>query len=354
MIMIRAIFFSFVFLLGLTFTANSQDPFFSQSYAAPLTINPALTGSFNGKLRVSAIYRDQGRNALETPFVTFSTGLDLRFLASKYGKGYKDYFGVGIMFMSDQVSAIDYTLNGILVSGAFHKSLDVRNNSYLSLGFQGGIKQRSISYEDVFFSDQFNGTESYSDPTAEILPPNNYSYADFGWGLNYSVSANNGFGAFFGVAMHHFLRANNSFYDEIDELGIYPNNDLITRYTAHASFQLPLAKKVQFLPRAILQLQGAHFMADAGGSFRFLMSEYAGTALHIGSWARPVINEDNAVDLEAIVGLIGFEYKNVLFGLSYDISTNPIVSGRQGRSAFEFSVAYLGDYNNETVICPKF
>ncbi|MCB0703723.1 MAG: PorP/SprF family type IX secretion system membrane protein [Saprospiraceae bacterium] len=343
-----------VIISFLSFHAGAQDPFFSQSYAAPLTINPALSGVFNGKLRVSAIYRDQGRQVLESPFVTFATGLDLRFKASKYGKGYKDYAGVGLLFISDRVPGLDYTSNGILVSGAYHKALDSGNKQYLSIGFQGGVRQRNISYNNLAFSDQFNGTTGYTDISAEKLPPNNYAYGDFSWGLNYQASSRNGTAFLLGFAMHHFLKANNSFYTPIDEQGIWPNNELIVKYTINASLTLPLGDKVQFLPRAVAQLQGPHFMADAGASFRFLLSEYAGTALHLGGWARPVLNEDNNVNLNAIVTLLGFEYQNVLFGLSYDISTTPLVAGRQGRSAFEFSIAYLGDYDTESVVCPKF
>ncbi|MBR9921092.1 MAG: type IX secretion system membrane protein PorP/SprF [Bacteroidetes bacterium] len=348
---------SIVLILTLSFLATqafSQDPFFSQSYAAPMTINPALAGVFNGKLRVSSIYRDQGRQALESPFVTFATNLDLRFKASKFGKGYTDYMGVGLMFMSDRVSQYDYTNNGILVSGAFHKSLDVQNTQYLSLGFQGGVRQRNISYNDLYFSDQFDGTTSYGDISAEVLPPNNYAYGDFTWGLNYSMDSRGGTAFLIGFAMHHFLKANNSYYTPIDEQGIWPNNELITRYTAHMSLAIPFGNKVQFLPRAVVSLQGPHLRADAGATFRFILSEYAGTALHLGSWARPVWNEDNNINVHAIVGLVGLEYKNVLFGMSYDISLNPLTAGRQGRSALEISVAYLGDYTTESVVCPKF
>jgi type IX secretion system PorP/SprF family membrane protein len=352
--MLRRLFLVSILVILVGSTAQAQDPFFSQSYAAPLTINPALTGLFNGKLRVSAIYRDQGRQALESPFVTFGTGLDLRFKASRFGKGYQDYAGVGILFMTDRIDEANYTSNGILVSGAFHKSLDVRNRQFLSLGFQGGVRQRDISYDGIFFSDQFNGTTGYTDLTAENLPPNNYAYGDFAWGINYSVGGRNDAALFIGFGMHHFLTANNSFYTPIDEFGIYPDNELITRYTLHASGQIPVGDKVQVLPRALIQLQGPHFMADAGGSLRFILSEYAGTALHIGSWARPIWNEDSSVEVSAIVGLVGFEYKNVLFGMSYDIALDPLVGGRQGRSAFEISVAYLGDYDTESVVCPKF
>ena len=40
-------------------TLLAQDIHYSQYYASPLTLNPALTGKFNGYYRATAIYRDQ-------------------------------------------------------------------------------------------------------------------------------------------------------------------------------------------------------------------------------------------------------------------------------------------------------
>ena len=38
---------------------TAQDPNFSQFYSSPLTLNPALTGKFNGVLRATGTYRNQ-------------------------------------------------------------------------------------------------------------------------------------------------------------------------------------------------------------------------------------------------------------------------------------------------------
>ena len=99
--------------------ANAQDKHFTQFYAAPLTLNPALTGAFNGSYRVGGIYRDQWRNALDEPYTTFETAIDVRFPV-ELDRRYKDAFAVGLMFYSDKVSSIDFNTNQISLSGAFH------------------------------------------------------------------------------------------------------------------------------------------------------------------------------------------------------------------------------------------
>ena len=40
-------------------TATAQDPNFSQFFASPLTLNPALTGKFDGVYRIAGNYRNQ-------------------------------------------------------------------------------------------------------------------------------------------------------------------------------------------------------------------------------------------------------------------------------------------------------
>ena len=61
------------FLLAIATTGLAQDQHFTQFFASPLTLNPALTGTFDGKYRVAFIYRDQ------EPYKTFAGAIDLRF-----------------------------------------------------------------------------------------------------------------------------------------------------------------------------------------------------------------------------------------------------------------------------------
>ena len=42
--------------VALVSTVNAQDPNFSQFFASPLTLNPALTGKFDGTFRVAGNY----------------------------------------------------------------------------------------------------------------------------------------------------------------------------------------------------------------------------------------------------------------------------------------------------------
>ncbi|MEL7021553.1 MAG: PorP/SprF family type IX secretion system membrane protein, partial [Bacteroidota bacterium] len=173
--------------------ATAQDKHFTQFYAAPLTLNPALTGTFDGRYRFSTIYRDQWRKVLDNPYQTFAAGLDLRFPVSGAVRSpYDDAAGIGLLFFTDVVPSIEFRTTQIALSGAFHKALTTQDNQYLSLGFQFGLTQRSIGYSNLTFNDQFNGTSGYSDLSEENLPENNFAFSDIAVGLNYSFAPRRG------------------------------------------------------------------------------------------------------------------------------------------------------------------
>ena len=52
----------FVFSIGFSNAIKAQDEHFSQFYAIPVQMNPALAGASNGTYRISAINRDQWNN----------------------------------------------------------------------------------------------------------------------------------------------------------------------------------------------------------------------------------------------------------------------------------------------------
>lgn len=342
------------FFLVFFLEMKAQDRLFSQFYASPLTLNPALTGAFEGKFRVSGIYRDQWRKAMEDePYQTFSTALDLRWRMGKEKSRYQDHASVGILFFQDKAGAVDFSTTQISVSGAYHKALDIRNTQFLSIGFQAGIVQRNINFGNITFQDQFNGTTGYSDPTSERLPENNYSFGDYSVGLNYAFAPKSSkFRFFVGGAMHHFQNPTVSFYHKTDEESILPDNKLAPRYSLQLSAQMPVVDGVTFLPRAIFDLQGSSMKLDAGGNFRLALSDFRLVSLHLGGYARPVKDYDNGYRLDAVVALVGIEFNNILIGTSYDLHVGKTAGFNRG--TFEMSIAYLGEYEDDLILCPKF
>jgi type IX secretion system PorP/SprF family membrane protein len=337
-------------LIGLfiLITLKAQDKHFTQFYAAPLTLNPALTGAFDGRYRAGIIYRDQWRNVLENPYRTFAASIDVKF-DMELGSRTDDAFAIGLLFFNDEVSGIDFSTNQIALSGAFHKGLDYDKTQFLSLGFQGGLAQRNINYERLFFDDQFNSLDAYDLATGEELPENNFSYADLSVGLNYSYRPSRKTSVFIGGAMHHIFRPEVTFYGQEEPAG---SSRLYSQYSGQLSATLPLADRVSISPRFLIALQGPHLEMNTGANIRYQFDDFGSNAIHIGSWVRPVGNEDNSLGLDALVVMVGMELNAVLIGLSYDLNLTDISTARQG--AFELSITYVGEFDNSEIFCPKF
>jgi type IX secretion system PorP/SprF family membrane protein len=328
-------------------TLKAQDKHFTQFYASPMTLNPALSGLLEGRYRVNAIYRDQWRGILDAPIRSFSVAGDFRFDAP--GRNVReDNIGLGLMFFNDEVGSVNFSTTQIAISLAYHKSLDINNRQYLSVGFQGGITQRNVNYESLRFQDQFNGFSGFDLPTGEALPENNFAYFDYNAGVNYTSKIGRNGGFFVGLAMHHFNRPRTDFFEVVNQQAkLYP------KYSAQLAANIPFSEgRAAFLPRFLVASQGPHMEINTGGNLRFAMGRYGTSALHVGSWVRPVRNQ-GGMGVDAAVLLLGLEVNQVLFGVSYDLNLSALTAN-QRQGAFEISVAYLGSYENEGILCPKF
>ena len=344
----KKLFIYTLFILLSGSSLQAQDKHFTQFYASPLTLNPALTGAFEGSYRIGTIYRDQWRQVLDNPIKTFSLSADLRFKAP--GKNNKqDAIGLGLMFFNDKVSVIDFSTTQIAISFAYHKSLGANNRQFLTLGAQLGLTQRNVNYESLQFHDEFDGITGYTGTTLEDLPSNNFAFADYNVGLNYTTQFGRSGRLFVGTALHHFLKPTISFYGSGKE-----GDKLYSKLNAQLAASIPLERdnRVSLLPRLLVAVQGPHMEINAGANIRTALGRYGSSALHLGTWVRPVRNNDG-IGVDAIVALLGFEVNSVLVGASYDLNLRAL-QAKQRQSAFEISITYLGNYDNEEIVCPKF
>src|SRR5689334_9816947 len=86
-------------VLSVTMIGRAQDPNFSQFFVSPLTLNPALTGKFDGSFRVAGNYRNQWPT-INNAFTTYTASIDANILRSVIPEF--DQFGLGVMAFSDK------------------------------------------------------------------------------------------------------------------------------------------------------------------------------------------------------------------------------------------------------------
>ena len=332
----------------------AQDRVFSQFYAAPTLLNPALQGGFDGNFRIVGAHRDQWRNALEKPILHTAISLDLR-LPLKQGLS-NDFAAFGIYFVSDKAGVFELSQSTIGVGGAFHKTLDLNATQVLSAGIQLEANQRNILYEGLTFQDQFDGSTSFTNPTFEDLPENNFAFADVHGGLHYSqrLSGKNHFNI--GGAFHHILQPQVSFYrnDDDEAQQALSESQLLSRYTFHAGAQIEMSDNVLISPRLLTMLQGDHAQLLIGANFAIEPPNSEVFVFHLGTFLRGVRNIDQNPILDSAGFLAGLQWDSFKVGVSYDINLGTYDSNFAGRNTLEITFSYFGNYDSGEGLCPSF
>lgn len=332
--------------------SRGQDVAFTQYYAAPLLLNPALTGSNQGKFRLTGINRDQWGTVLDNSFETFAGSVDVRF---KGGFGIRttgDFIGAGISFFKDKVTGVDFSTTNMSFYGAYHKLLDGGSKQYLSAGIALTIATQNVNSDQFFFGDEFNGTTGYDLQGRENENPfiNNITYGDLAVGVNYTISPNRQYSYFLGAAIHHAMEPDNTFYEDED----FPGDSQVPRkYTLYGSIIYRSTANFWIIPRVILTAQAKQNNLIIGSNLRFGVKDSAGTALYAGAWARPSFNVDGN-NLDAVTLMAGIQLRSLIIGTSYDLHISDFNNQVATRGAFELSVSYVGESEDEDVLCPVF
>lgn len=343
-------------LLLLSNQLKAQDPVFSQFYASPLHVNPAMTGVFEGKFRVALNYRDQWSSVLrENPFRTIGASFDIRNAISR-----SDFFSLGLTVLSDEAGIGKFIQNRVHLSGSYMRQMGGgryrRSDQFLIAGGQVGFGQNRISWGDLWFDNQFDintWTPSPSTlPTGESgITSDNQStdlYLDANVGLVYYALLGDNRSIYFGGAMHHLNSPNISFFEGSNDL-------MYTRWVGQIGGQVPITEQLSLLPSAMITGQGPFLQSIAGGSIRYSNNDRQELALRMGAWTRISQRNENGSVLESIIAGVVLEMEDWNVGISYDITTSSFSAANNSRGAFEVSFQYIHPANRRvSVNCPKF
>ena len=364
----KRILYTMIALLFVSGNAMSQsaggasDPHFSQFYSAPMLLNPAMTGAFSCNYRISGIYRSQWGSVLRDEAVPmFSTPeISADFRTNKaFMQG--DAFGFGAYFMSDKASESKFTTNRYGLSIAYHKSLDRRNEHFVSLGFTSAIWQRSISLVNLMFPVQNNGgLYDGSISSGEAIVNSSLLFWDVSTGLMYTGRFGRWAKAsgYFGVAVDHLNRPNESFLGD-------QSVRLPMKFTIHGGYRFPLKGRFDLQPKALYMRQGVSNELDFGTDIRMVFEEREreGNNFRFGAMFRMVGGDANAawkdgrLNPEAVILNAGVEWNHITFSGAYDINVSSLVHGTNSQGGFELAASYIGCFKKRhpsTLFCPKF
>lgn len=321
---------------GAAISATAQDIHFSQFYASPLTLNPALTGVSGCDMRFTANYRNQWASVLQSrAFQTFSGSFDMRRPVGRY-----DYFGIGGALWNDRVGSAAFSTTQGFVSASYIKRLGGyrSNESYLSAGAQLGVTQRDINASALLYGDQWTGDDgSVLNPTTERAFDPNFIFADMSAGVMYFTALNrdNSSNFYAGLSFSHLNRANMSFTRRTFDA-------LYTKMTLHVGGEFMVNDKVGIVPALLYMKQGPAFEVNAGTSLKFKLqkSRSAKQAFYLGGAVRLAGHYESALLSDAAILSTRFDFNSMSLGLSYDINVSGLSPASNSNGAFELSLMY--------------
>lgn len=280
---------------------SAQDAIFSQFFAAPLQINPALAGNTYAP-HLTANYRNQWTNVNNIQaFRTYAVSY------SQFFRGFNS--GLGLQLMADDTGEGLLKTNWAI--GSYSYRVQVNRDLFFKIGAEAAVFQSRLDWDRLIFFDQLdliNGPYDESgnlNPTEEIRPDdlNRLSF-DLGAGfLAYSKVFYAGF------SLKHLNTPNQSFLLVNDNL----NTGLPMRLTLHGGAQFVLKKGNKGRPSTFIS---PNLMVISQGDFGQINGgTYAGFgAFYGGLWYRHAFS-----NADAAIFLVGVQKDFFKIGYSFDL-----------------------------------
>lgn len=315
-------------VLILPLISVAQDHIYSQFYNAPIYLNPALTGQFEGDIRFNALYRNQWTGlASDFSYMSASADLNLHRINS----------GIGLIFNRSSEGTAYLQKNNIAASYSYIISGD---DFTLSFGLQAGITNQKLNWDKLVFGDQIDINSGYipgSVSGAERPAFDSRFYLDANAGTNLV------YGKFMvGVAAHHLNRPDESLSGFQAKLPM--------RISGNLSYKLSLIPDQYdrdgsyLIPSVVVYRQGNVNSFSVGTQYK-----YAG--VNAGIWYR---NDGNANGNDAIVFSVIFDIFNrrtngekFRLGISHDATTSKINYSNTGGTS-EIGVGYEKYFPNSS------
>lgn len=289
--------------------AAAQDPFFTQAFNSPLSLNPATAGTGEMDLRFTATYKRHFIN-VPTNMQYAAVGVD-RYIKSFHG-------GVGLLLLNSKEGYINKTsFYGIYSYGL------CLPNARLHLGLQAGMGNRSVNYNKLYFSDQIDNTGVIpgSVSGADLPLNNNKFFADFAAGflLYYKDSW------MFGGGAQHINQP-----DESLTSNIYSR--LPRKWFGYVRYKINIDEDGfrYFLPSVIFYKQGISNSFSAG-------CEYKDARVGIGAWYRGNVDFKNSDAFAVTLSLDLFDHRTndvsrARIGVSYNATIGKLGFSRSAGS----------------------
>lgn len=317
-----------------------QDWHWSQYYASPLTLNPAMTGFYNGNCRATGNFRQQWGGV----YSTYQASYEHRFHNNIVKN---ELFDAGlVIFQDNQGSNNAFSALRVELSLAYTKKFN--ENHSLTFALQPSYGQTSFTAPEAFmFSDNLADVNfAETDPVAET-PMDKIGQFDFATGLLWSGQVTEKMSLYSGLGLFHLAGPTNDYLEGGDTT---VDESVAMKIAFHGGGRMSLGGKLSAIPNFIFLSQSGSNILNLGSTFEYAMP--AESSLKYGSFGFHFRNDD------AVILLAGMGYKEFNLGLSYDLTYSAVSTIPNGRNALEFSLIYICPVKEIKIIrakpCPRF
>ncbi|WP_316817847.1 PorP/SprF family type IX secretion system membrane protein [Pedobacter nyackensis] len=314
--LIRTIAIGAFLTLGALNGTAQIDPHFSQYYAHPLWLNPALTGVTDGEYRVSLNAKQQW-GSISNSFLTGGASFDMAPVKN---------LAFGAMVLNQNAGDISYNHLSALVSGAYRIHFGRAGLNMVNFGLQAGILNKSFDPSKITLGSQFNPVTGY-DPglgISESFASSNTLVPDVNVGVMYfDGNPDQQVNVFGGATAAHLTRPVDKFLGNSVRMPV--------RYAAHGGARIKISDAFDITPNGLYMKQGNAREISAGAYAQYMLNEE--TDLMFGSNYR--------VD-DSAIAFFGLHLKNMVFGLSYDFNTSSLNRITGSKGGLELSVSFTG------------
>lgn len=319
-------------------TLFAQNPFFSQYYAAPLYLNPALAGA-DREISFGINYRSQW-NSNDAPYelsqfsfiypIIMQRGAHTKHLGGVGFTAYRDMAGEGGVFKTF----------GIGLNGSYRIAVN-RAHTILT-GLQAGFAQKRVDLSHLQWGSQYDDFIGFDD---RITP----SIGDISEQTSFPI-----FEA--GIVWHYALQVPS--YSTVARWAIFsgfaatnlnqPDESLLKDGTRplpilmkwHGGLEYRTSRSFKISPSFLFMMQNEHQQYNIGSYFTytFISDPFSRQPktfnIQTGIWKR--IKDSYTL-------MLGGSSRNMSVGFSYDMNTSSMRLHNLGKSAYEISLKYKID-----------
>ena len=311
---------------------KAQDFHLSMYDAAPMFLNPAMTGMVDGNIRIHAQYRNQWSSVAFKPYNTALISLDAP----------KGKWGFGGQIMNMRAGVGNYNVLQGVFSVSYAVPLDKNKFNNISFGLQAGATQKTIEAGLYTFNNQYSSTDGgYFDKSLSsgesfnkqsfITPQVNAGF------MYYNAKQQARLNPFLGYSVFNLTTPKETYFNTTNKLPI--------RHYIHAGLRINITELFYVIPKVLIMLQknASEQMYSVDMGYFLKEQEFY------------LLAGVNYRYNDATVLYVGARKGSFMGKVAYDANVSSLHDVSKYKGAFEISLTYIGKKSKSKEVrhCPR-